>query len=201
MSVSVASCKTRDWRRGDIRLNIRAIQPSLKFPNEGIQCMLFPKSSEAYATDGQGGISLVVKRQFSKLKLGGRFPHPPHFDELSASKTKSRRYGGILCRNAKKLFHRVLQGLGSAELRHSHRLDLDGRTRPGVPARAAGACLRLEDTEACDRDLLALLEGVGNHRDYRLYCALSVSFCAADGCRYPLNQIHFICHMSLLYLY
>src|SRR3989344_6591610 len=80
MSVSVASCKTRDWRRGDIRLNIRAIQPSLKFPNEGIQCMLFPKSSEAYATDGQGGISLVVKRQFSKLKLGVRFPHPAQLE-------------------------------------------------------------------------------------------------------------------------
>src|SRR3989338_6551299 len=99
------------------------------------------------------------------------------------------------------LLNRVLQGLGSAELRYPHRLDLDGRTRTRVAACAAGPCLRLEDAEARYGDFLTLLEGVGNHRDYRLYCALTICLCAADGCGYPLPQIHFICHIFLLYFY
>src|SRR3989338_1784678 len=34
MSTSVAICKTKDWRRGDIRLNIRFVPQLLKFPQK-----------------------------------------------------------------------------------------------------------------------------------------------------------------------
>src|SRR3989338_4775412 len=105
----------------------------------------------------------------------------------------------LLKAGSRKLLNSVLQGLGSAELRYPHRLDLDGRTRTRVAACASCAGLRLEDAETCDGDLLATLEGVGNHRNNRLYCALSVSLCAADGLSYLLNQIHFICHIFFSY--
>src|SRR3989344_9091158 len=67
--------------------------------------------------------------------------------------------------NAHALFDRVLQGLRSAEFGHSHRLDLDRSSGAGVPSHAAGACLCLKNAETCDRDLIALLEAVGDHRD------------------------------------
>src|SRR3989338_5845396 len=140
-----------------------------------------------------------------------RFSHPALLRSLasfgsfavhSTRKKKKPRYGGFFTTTLlRELFNSVLQGLGSAELRHPHRLDLNRRTRTRVAACAAGACLRLEDTEARNRDFLATLEGVGNHRDNCLNRALTVSLCAADGLSHSLHQIHFICHMFLLYVY
>src|SRR3989338_1828300 len=112
--------------------------------------------------------------------------------------------GAVLCSRectrckTKSLFDRILQGLGSAEFRYAHRLDLDCLARARVPPRAAGARLRLKDAEARDRDLLSALERAGNHSDDGLDRALRIGLRAADGCCDPLNQIHFICHSYVL---
>ena len=95
------------------------------------------------------------------------------------NKTPPER-GGVLFFLERKSFNGVLQGLGSAEFRHSHRLDLNRGPRTRVPTGATGAHLSLEDAQARNRDLIAFLEAVGDHSDDRFYRALSIGFRATD---------------------
>src|SRR3989344_8704010 len=126
-----------------------------------------------------------------------RFSHPALLRSLtsfgsfavhSTSKKKKPPYGGFFTTTLLRgLFHSVLQSLRSAEFGHPHRLDLDGCSGARIPAHAAGACLCLKNAETCDGDLLALLEGVGDHPDNSLNGAFAVGLRAGDRCR---DQLH-----------
>lgn len=110
---------------------------------------------------------------------------------LSTTKPAIRR---ALCINGKRrLFHRVLEALCSAELRYAHCGDLDALTCARVAARACGASLRGEDAEACDRHFIAGLEAAGNRVDHGLYRALRIRLGATKHLmhfRYDVSFVH-----------
>src|SRR3989344_1507915 len=138
------------------------------------------------------------------LRWGSDSPRPHTSRQAQCKQNTKPPLGAVLCSReytrctTKSLFHRVLQGLGSAEFRYAHRLDLNGLARARVPTRAAGACLRFEDAEARNRDLLSALERAGDHSDDGLDRALRIGLGTADGRRDFLNQIHFVCHSYVL---